>query len=67
MSDLISAVATVDVWLEVLMIMFLLPFSQAVLISLEMSTQNFLSFRDIFVWSNLGLFHVRVLVLHMNK
>lgn len=49
MSDLISAVATVYVWLEVLMIVFLLPLSQAVFISLEMSTQNCLSFRDIFV------------------
>ena len=49
------------------MIVFLLPLSQAVFISLEMSTQNFLSFRNIFVRFNLGLFHVRVLVLHMNQ
>ena len=49
MSDLISAVAAVYVWLEVLMIVFLLPLSQAVFISFEMSTQNFLGFRNIFV------------------
>ena len=41
MSDLVSAVATVYVWLEVLMIVFLLPLSLAVFISLEMSTQIF--------------------------
>ena len=49
MSDLKSAVATVYVWLGVLITVFLLPLSQAVFISLEMSTQNFLSFRNIFV------------------
>ena len=49
MSDPISAVATVYVWLEVLITVFLVPLSQAVFTSLEMITRNFLSFRNIFV------------------
>ena len=48
MSDLLSAVATVYVRLEVLITVFLLPFSLAVFISFEMSAQNLMSFRNVF-------------------